>query len=176
MKIKDSYRVEVEMEQSTAPEFRKISTDYYEHKLQVRFRYFESIEELREEIHNKIIKEFGDYINKFEEVSTGLDYFFRNHGCMNDLSQLFRRNYLTLEKRSNKVVGLDQLTSKNKYRYFQSIILINLRKKDLVMYKGDEYQIKALNKNDLVLLDMKTGQKKVVTYSIVEDYIKKIEN
>lgn len=170
MKIEDRFRVEIEMEQSMSPVSKKSSSEYYELLVQVRLLYFDDIDVVKEVIFNRMTDTFNS-INKVEERDNGFDFYFRTHGIMSKVPSLFVKDYLINEKRSKKLVGRDNLVSKDKYRYTQSITLVNLKKGNKIRYKGDDYSIKAINKNDLVLLEETTGKKKVLTYSIVKDYL-----
>lgn len=171
----DEIRVEVDMEQKMCNGCKKSSSEYYEMELQLRFTHFEDIMEVKA-ISMSILDNFNT-INKLDEINNGFNVYFRDHGQMNKVFTLFRRKFKVLiEKRSNKLMGLDKMTSKNLYRHFQSIEIINLNKRDLVEVKGEQYRIKAINKGgQLVLLDESNGSKKIVTYEIVKDYFKLIE-
>lgn len=173
MTMKDSFRVEIDMDQSMCSTCKKSSTEYYELKVQVRFNYYEDMLKIKKIVFEKITKRFNS-INKFEEIDNGFDFYFRDHGTMNKLAFMFK-DYLTIEKRSNKLIGVDRLASKNKYRYFQSIVFVNLIKGDRVSIKGKDYIIRGVNKNELVLMNELKGTKKVVTYAVVKDYLKLLD-
>lgn len=173
--MKDTFRIEIEMDQMMCSTCKKSSSEYYEMILHLRFIGFEDEIKMKEKLFNILTKNFNS-INKFEEVENGFNVYFRTHGEMNKIYKIFQKDYLVEEKRSNKLAGVDRLRSKKLYRYFQSIILYNIEKGDKALLKGEEYYIKAINKNnELVLLDVVTGAKKVVNYSIVKDYFKVLE-
>lgn len=174
--MKDLIRIELEMEQKTCGRCKKISSEYHELKLQIRFTFFnkELLEEKREETINLVNNNFIG-INKIEELDYGYDIFFASKGIMNKVSTTFKKKYLCEEVRTKKIVGRDSLTMKDIWRHVLLINIINLKKNDNVLIKGKKYYIKALNKNDLVLRGLETGEKKVITYSIAKDYISKIE-
>ena len=173
----DEIRVEFELDQKMCGNCKKSSSEYYEMELHLRYKFFEEKEINKiKEISFSIFEEFRT-INKIEELENGFDVYFRDHGQMNKLLFLFNKKFKVLvEKRSNKLMGLDKMTSKNLYRHFQSIELINVDKGDLVEIKGNNYRIKAINKGgQLILLDDKTGAKKIFTYEIVKDYFKLVK-
>jgi len=164
------------MNQKMCNNCKKVSEEYYELKLQIRFIYFEDINILdkkKEEIEKLVEKRFNT-INKMEEVENGFDFYFREHGEMNKINNLLNKRYFYEEIRTKKIVGHDFLTSKDIWRYTQLIRIINLNVRDEISVKGKDYYIKAFNHNDLVLRSLDNGSKKVVTYSIVKDYLKLI--
>lgn len=170
--ISDSIRIEIVMEQRMCNDCKKSSTEYFELLSQIRMVYFEDVYEIKKKIFNLFENNF-EKINKIEEVSNGFDIYFRYSGEMNKVSKLLEKYYLIDEIRSKKLVGKNNLKSVDVFRYFQSITLINIEKNDKILLKGEEYYIKAINNNtELVLLDCVTGSKKMITYSIVKDYIK----
>jgi NMD protein affecting ribosome stability and mRNA decay len=169
--MKDEIRVEFNMEQKMCSDCKKSSSEYYELKLQLRFNYFNNVDNIKKEIFNLIINKFNK-INKFEEINNGFDFYFRDHGEMNKIAHLFNKRYFIEEKRSRKIIGHDFLKTKDIWRYTQLISIINLNIEDIISIKGENYYVKAFNKNDLVLRKLDTGAKKVVSYSIVKDYLK----
>lgn len=174
MKINDKLTVEYEMEQSMSPQSKKIFSEYFELKLQVRYLYFKDIDKIKEITYKKVTDNII-LINKLEEKDNGFDFFIGSHSEMNKIPPLFNKDFLLIDKRSAKLIGRDNLRSKNKYRYTQSITLVNLKKGDKIAYKGENMTIKSINKNNLILIDEKTSDKKVLSYSIVKDYIEPVE-
>lgn len=172
--MKDKIHIEFEMEQQMCNTCKKISTEYYELKLQIRFTYFNNIEEIKDKVIN-IINKHLDGINKEEELDNGFDIYFRTLGMKNKISKVFNRQFFVDENITKKIVGHNFLESKDIWRYTQLINIINLKTNDKVSIKGEDYYIKAFNKKDLVLRHLKTGAKKVVSYNISKDYISKLE-
>lgn len=168
--MKDLFRIEMELEQKMCGNCKKSSTEYYELKFQLRFKYYEDMDFMKKEVYSKLEKNF-DSINKIEELDNGIDIYFRSHGEMGKVSRLLNKFYLCDEKRSRKLIGRDNLVSKDKYRYFQSITLVNLFKGDEVSIKGEEFIIKAINGKNLVLINKLDGSKKVIGYSIIKEYM-----
>lgn len=169
--MKDRFRVEIEMEQKMSATSKKSSSEYYELLLQIRFIYFEDVSEVKADVFNKITKGLNS-INKVEEKSNGFDFYLRNHSDMSKIPSLLIKDYLLEEKRSAKLIGRDQLASKDKYRYTQSIIIINLKKGMRILLKGEEFNIKGINGNELVLTQASDGRKKVISYSMAKDYLR----
>lgn len=171
--MKDLFRIEIDMEQKMCSICKKSSSEYWNLQSQIRFRFYDDIMKMKELVHNRLVDTFNS-INKLEEVDNGFDAYFRTSGDMNKVSSLFS-DFLTIEKRSKKLMGRDQLVSKDLYRYYQSLTLININRGDKVNIKGTEYIIKAINKGGvLVLINQINSNKEVLKYSIIEDYLKLI--
>ena len=166
------FEVEVPLEQKMCNMCTRDSSEYYEMKLHLRFRFFNNTESIKKEVLELIENSF-DTINKIEERDSGFDICFRDHAKMNDILSLFKREYVVYEKRSRKLIGYDKLTSKNIYKYFQSLTLVEVSCGDEVELKGIVYIVKSVNKDGkLVLLSKDGNTKKVVSYSVVEDYFR----
>ena len=173
--MKDKIRIELEMEQKVCGMCKKNSPEYYELKFQMRFKFYENedIQKIKYENLEYINKNFKG-INKIKEFDYGFDVYFASKEIMNKLSSLFQKKYLCDEVRSKKILGHNTLETKDIWRHVLLINIINLKRNDHISIKGKNYYIKALNKNDLVLRGLEDGEKKVVTYSIIKDYIQKI--
>ena len=166
------FEVEVQVEQRMCSVCTRSSSEYYEMKLYLRFKFFNDVESMKKKVLELIENTF-DTINRVEEEGNGFDIYFRDHTQMNSILSLFRREYIVSEKRSRKLIGYDRLTSKNIYKYFQSLTLIRIICGDKVESKGIKYIVKSVNKDGkLVLLSKDRNIKKVVSYSVVEDYFR----
>jgi NMD protein affecting ribosome stability and mRNA decay len=171
-KIEEIFHISTSLEQQMCNSCKKISPEYHELKLQLRFSYFENIDEIKIESLNKIKKNINT-INKIEELNNGFDIFIRNKKEINKIPSLFNKNYLIEEKRTKKIVGRNFLESKDIWRHVLLINIINLKRNDDVIIKGNEYIISSINKNDLVLKNKSNGNKKVISYKLIKDYILK---
>jgi NMD protein affecting ribosome stability and mRNA decay len=173
--MKEIIHIETEMEQQMCNSCKKISPDYYELKVQLRYKYFkeEEIEDIKKETI-EIIKNNFNNINKIEENDGGFDIYLRNKSSINKVSSLFNKKYLVEEKRSKKIVGRNFLESVDIWRYIILINIINLKKGDKISIKGENYYIKAFNHKDLVLRNLENGTKKVISYNIAKDYLQKL--
>ncbi len=171
--MKDKFKVKINIKQEMCFSCKKISPEYFQLKLQLRYLYFNDIENIKNETINLIEKNFNT-INKLQELDNGFDIFFRNKNEINKLSTLFLKKYLIEEKRSKKIVGRNFLESKDIWRHIILINIINLKKGDLITIKGEKFNIKALNHNNLVLINSFNGSKKVIAYKLAKNYLKLI--
>lgn len=166
----DKLDISFEMEQQMCKDCKKTSIDYYELKLQLRFKFFNNINKIKDETINLVNKNLN-FINKIDSLDHGFDIYFRNKHMLNKISNLFNDKYLVEEKRTKKIVGRNFLESKDVWRHVILINIINLKINDIIAIKGIEYKIKALNKKDLILIHIINSSKKVVSYDIIKDYL-----
>ena len=172
--IKDGFKVEFEMKQQMCNNCKKSNPEYYELKVQLRYTFFNNIEEIKTKTIKIIAKNFNT-INKLEELENGFDVYFRNKHELNKISSLYNKNFLIEEKRTKKIMGRDSLTMKDIWRYVLLINFINLERGDKILLKGEEYNIKAINHHDLVLRNCINGGKNVISYNLAKDYLKLIK-
>ena len=153
--------------------------------LRVELNKYLTTEEIIEFNNNRIVmikdsvralveKNFGK-VNKLEELDNGFEFYFRNNGDRNKISNLFKRQFFTEEKLSKKIVGADSLATKDIWRYTQLIKIIDCDLGDKISVKGQEFWIKALNGRDLVLRQVIDGSKKVYSHRFRSDYFSVIE-
>ena len=137
--MEDTIHVDLVMEQKMCSSCKKSNSEYYELQLQLRYKYYndEQVMNLKEKTLGMLQGHF-ETINKVEEIDEGFDIFFRSKGEMNRIYNLFVNKYFVFEKRSAKIMGKDNLKSRNLYRHFQLITLINLGVGDKVSIKGEE--------------------------------------
>lgn len=169
----DWFRIETQMPQSMCSRCKKISSDYYELKLQIRFLYFRGEEEdkIKQEIKD-LVENNLDMINKVEEEDGGFDIYFGTSSMESKISSLFRKYYFLEEKKSRKLVGWDFQNSKRNYRFFQSITIINLHEGDKIFVKGKKYRIDSLSNKEGITLIESGGKKRNFNFSKIREYIR----
>ncbi len=172
--MKDSIRVEFEMEQMMCTTCKKSSSEYYELKVQARFKHYNDIESIRDEVKEYLVSNFKG-INKTEDLDSGFDLYFGNKGAMNKISTILNKRYFIDEVRTKKIVGHNFLESKDIWRHTLLVNFVNIKVKDKVSIKGEDYYIKAFNNKTIVLRSLVDGSKKVVNYSIIKEYLKILE-
>lgn len=172
--VLDNIHIEFEMEQELSPECKKISTEYYELLLQVRFTYYKDYKKIKQEIAKKIYKNFNT-INKVTEFDDSIDIYFRDKNEINKITKIFTESYFCDIKRSKKIVGRNFLEFKDIWRHTLSVNIINLKSGNKISVKGKEYTIKGIKGKELSIIEEITGSKKIFNYNIVKDYINLIE-
>lgn len=162
----------IEMLQQMCVSCKKNSEEYYELELTLRNKYF------NREDFNKIINKFldkTDKINKIEEIEHGINIFFSDFSKINKVISYFKKSYFCDIKKSKKIVGRNFLESIDKYRYFLNITLINLKKEDIINYKGIKYKVRTVERNKINLLNLEDNSKHLLSYTIIKDYFYKIQ-
>lgn len=171
--MEERYKVEMGISYRMCEKCKKSFSEYYELKTQIRFREFDNENEIKKQVL-KVLEKLHGEINKIDEVDGGFDVFFRKHSAMNSVGKLFGF-CLFEEKRSKKLVGRDFLVSKDKYKYSQSIVLINIKVGDKIVLKGREYEVRSINRGkELVVFDLESFKKERYLYSKIKDYLRKV--
>jgi len=159
------------LEQSMCESCKRNSEEYFQLKAQIRFSFYNLIE-LRE-VKKRIFNHFKNNknLNKILEIEDKLDIYMRNHSEMEKISSYFRGNFVCSQKKSRKLMGRDNLRSKEIYRYFISIVLYNIKRGTQILFKGEKYIVLNVEKENLVLRDIKLGKKKKIIISKSINYI-----
>ncbi len=139
--------------------------------------YFEAIMQLREvspqvlEFAFEEIQRAGVHIAKKVKAKKGLDLYLSD----NDFARALGRK-LQLQFGGNCQITASIYGRKDGKEIYRTTVLfrgINFRKGDMVEYKGDQYNVKALGK-EMLLQDAKTGRKVHVKYKEMK-LVKKAE-
>ncbi len=170
--IKNTFRVEINLEQQMCDNCIRNDKDYYEYLVQIRYPK-RLIEKVNEDIEF-ILKTYKDLINNIKEKKNGIDIYFKKNISYNKILNKLYRNFLIENKINSKLVGLDRLRSKKKYRTTCLFKIVDLIKNDKIYFKGKLYYIKSFYKNNLILISLDNSNKKRITYSINKNFIKKI--
>jgi len=178
--IKELFKVEIDMEQKMCNFCIRSSEEFFEMKIQIRYSSDINTEyenSLKKDI-NKILIWYKDIINiinkKNNKNNKEIDIFFKKNVSYNKIYNFLSKNYLITFKKSNKLVGFDKEVSKKRYKNTFLFEIIDIKKNDKILFKGKEYRVKSIFKNNITLIDLATNNKTNITYSINKDIIKKI--
>ncbi len=140
--------------------------NYYEATVQLRDVSQEVVNFVEEEINRaKII------VSKVEEVKTGLDYYLADVNQAKALGRLLQERFGGDFKMTSSIFG--RKDGKEIYRVTILFREASFRKKDLVIYQGEEHQVIAMGK-DIMLKNLKNHKKIHVKYKEM-DQMKKID-
>jgi NMD protein affecting ribosome stability and mRNA decay len=172
--MKEKIHFEIELEQKMSNEFKNRDESYFKLELQIRFLYFNEnqIEDLKTQCL-KLTEKFNSEINKIKENPNGINIYFRRNQIMTSVSKLFKNKYFCEEKKSKKIIGRDKLRSKDRFKYFLLINIINLNRNDIIEIKGENYKINSIKNQELYVQNIKTTKKEIFTYKLIKDYLKK---
>jgi nonsense-mediated mRNA decay protein 3 len=144
----------------------KIHDKYYEANLQLRDVSEEVVKYAESEINRVKL-----YVAKTAKLKNGYDYFLSDSGLTRALGKSLQQKYGGDLKVTSSLFG--QSDGKDIYRVTVMFREAHFRKNDLVMYKGEEYNVKIVSK-DILLQNAKTGKKVHIKYKEMRD-VKKVE-
>ncbi len=173
--MKHTIRIETELDQKLSPGCKNMDEDYFQLKTQVRCIYFTDYTEIKNEIL-KTLEVLNKDINKLETCENGFDIYLRSYGLMSKTSNIFKRKFFCEEKKAKKIIGRDFLRSKDRYKYFLSINIINLKRNDTIEVKGRQYNINSIKNQDIFVSDIVSHKKEAFKYKLIKDYLKIIKN
>jgi NMD protein affecting ribosome stability and mRNA decay len=169
--MKITIPIEIEMPQKMSEYAKKTSEEYWNLEVQIRFKHFK--EEVSEEYKNKVLDEMNHlakYINKVKTNKIGFNVYFSNISVVNAISKLYKKKYFVEVKKAKKIMGKNNLTTKDLYRHFLLVNIIGIKRGDTIHIKGVEYFVKNVRKTIIDLRDLK-GNKYQFTYSKICDYL-----
>ena len=175
--------VEIEMEQKMSDRAKKFNKEYWVLEVQLRFLFFDEIRKNNfdefEKFKEKILDDLTflkDKINniKKNKISGGINVYFSSFDVIKKISKKYSSKYFCEVKHSKKIMGKDNLKSKDLYRHYLLINIINLNKNDLVKIKGIDYKINSIDKKVLYLRELENGRKAKFSYNLIKDYLVKL--
>ena len=144
----------------------KIHDKYYEANLQLRDVSEEVVKYAESEINRVKL-----YVAKTAKLKNGYDYFLSDSGLTRALGKSLQQKFGGDLKVTSSLFG--QKDGKEIFRVTVLFREAHFRKNDVVMYKGEQYDVKIVSK-DILLQNVKTGKKVHIKYKEMQD-IKKIE-
>ena len=162
--------IKIELKQKMSEEAKKIDDNSYILKLNLRFKYFDKINKV---FKKKVLDEMNSlkpHINKIEELDEGYNVYFSSIKILENISKTYKKKYFVDEIRSKKIMGRDKQKSKDLYRHFLSITILNLKRKQKIRIKGEVFELRDFRKKTLYLVD-ENGSRKSFLFSKIKDYI-----
>ena len=138
--------------------------------------YFEAILQLRdckEEVINFVEEEIGMeriYVAKTIKVRGGIDYYLGDNNFTKKLGKKLREKFGGNLKVTASLWGRKE--GKEVYRVTVLFREMEFKKGDVVIFKGEEYEIKLMGK-DIMLKNVKAGKKVHVRYKEMDRMRKK---
>ena len=162
--------VEIKMPQKMSDEAKYFDSQHFLLEMQVRFKFFEKIED---SFLDKVLDEINDlskYVTKIKKNKDGINVLFNSFNIIEQLIKIYKKKYFIDYKKSKKIMGRDKQKSKDLYRHFLVINILNISKNQNIKIKGKEYRIVNIDRNTLFLRD-EFGRKEKFLYSKIKDYI-----
>ena len=141
-------------------------------QIQIRFKYFENIEKSLMNNVIKLLSNFNKFLNKEEIVKNSLNLYYSNLSISKKIVKTFEEKYFCEIKHSKKIMGRNSLTSKDLYRHFVNINILNLKKGNELFIKNIKYKINSIDGKKLYLRNLENGNKKCFSYHLIKEYIR----
>ena len=129
---------------------------YYEAILQLRDVSQEVIDYVEDEIERVKLK-----VAKTVPLKNGTDYYLSNNSLTRALGKRLKEKFGGNNKETASLWGVKK--DREVYRVTVLFRGVPFKKKDIVIYEGDEYKIVSLKK-DIFMQDVKTGKKVHLKY------------
>ena len=138
---------------------------YFEATLQLRDVSQEVIDFAEEEIHRLKL-----HVAKVVNLKNGRDYFLSDNTLARRIGKNLQEKFGGKTEETASLWGVKK--DREVYRVTVLFRGVNFKKNDLVIYQGEEYQVKILGK-DIMLKHIKTGKKEHVRYKNMREIKKK---
>ncbi len=128
-------------------------------------QYFEGILQLRNP--NSLVLEFiatetenrkGVFISKTVKVANGIDFYFSSQRFLQRLGHKLKEKFGGELKINESLHTRDHLTSKDLYRVNVYFRVLNIKKGDKVMIRGEEFEIIGIGKK-ILAKSLENGRK-----------------
>ena len=133
-------------------------------------QYFEGILQLRNTdkdvldfVLNLVEKRDGVSVSKIEKVANGLDLYFTSQKFLQQVGKKLKGNFNGELKTSVKLFTRNRITGKEVYRVNVLFRQHNIKKGDIIPYKGEEVQIIGVGKK-ILAKNTKTGKKLTLNF------------
>lgn len=133
--------------------------------------YFEAVLQLRdcsEEVYNFVKKEISDTglrIAKSKNVNNGYDYYTSDNNLTKNLGKKLQQHF-----GGNLIITASLHTKKKDKELYRLTVMFReagFKKNDMVGYKGDDYQVKTMGGKEILLQNIKTGEKVHLKYKMM---------
>jgi len=143
-------------------DLKSFNEDYFEGILQLR----NHTEELINYVENKTKKDKKALITNRLKVKNGYDFYFTSQRYLRNLGDKIKNNFPGELKKSRKLFTRKRQTSKDVYRVNVLFRMSNLKKGQVIDYKGDSLRVMNLGKK-ILAKNVKTGKKISLKYGDV---------
>lgn len=133
-------------------------------------QYFEGILQLRNTdkdvldfVLNLVEKRDGVSVSKTERVVNGFDLYFTSQKFLQQIGKKLKGNFNGELKTSVKLFTRNRITGKEVYRVNVLFRQHNIKKGDIVIYKGEKVKIVGIGKK-ILAKNTKTGKKLTLNF------------
>ena len=141
--------------------------------------YFEATLQLRNIPNNNIINTVKSFINELDDVvkeekhfKNGVDFKITSNKNLKKILKFLEKNFLGTTKISSKLHTKDHMTQKEKHRLTGLFSFFKFQKDDVIVFENNVYLVKGIQKNNVVLFNLKNKSSLNVKSSSLKNFIK----
>lgn len=184
--LKETHDVNVKLKSSVCPNCSKRQSGYYESVVQFRADKRkisdEEYEIANQIVQNKLKKLFSNdklaYCPQIAELKEGYDYYIGSLKFGRKIANALKEQFGGIIKESARLIGEDKSTGKGIYRIWILIRIPQFNINDFIKFDDKIIQIKDINKNRVIGINIKTNKTQSITWKETEktDLVKKEED
>lgn len=176
-KIDETHDVEVKILKSVCPTCSKVQAGYYEAVIQFRAHNRE-IKNEEYDLANKSVektltkqskKDKLAYCPQIAKLKEGFDYYIGSLKTARKVSENLKDIFGGVIKESPRLISEDKSTGKGLYRIWISIRIPEFEINDFIRYENKILQVKNINKNRIIGIDIKTNKNHTLPMKHLKD-------
>ena len=175
--IEETCESEVKILKTVCPTCSKVQSGYYESVIQFRAdkRDIKSEEYAKadEIVERTLIKQYKKdklaYCPQIAKLKEGRDYYIGSLKSGRKVVEALKEEFGGVIKESPRLISEDKSTGKGLYRIWISIRIPEFEKEDIIKYEGNLIQVKGIDKNRVVGIDIMTGKQHHIPLKNMDD-------
>ena len=176
-RIEETHETEVKLKKTVCPSCSKIQSGYYESVVQFRADNREikpeEYEKADEVVNRTLIKQSKKdklaYCPQRAKLKEGYDYYIGSFKSGNKVAEALKEEFGGVIKESPRLISEDKSTGKGLYRVWISIRIPEFEKGDIINYEDNLLQVKGIDKNRVVGMDIKTDKQHHIPLKNMDD-------
>ncbi len=175
--IEETQNTEVKIQKTVCPSCSKIQSGYYESVVQFRAdnreikpeEYAKADEVVNRTLIKQSKKDKLAYCPQRAKLKEGYDYYIGSFKSGNKVAEALKEEFGGVIKESPRLISEDKSTGKGLYRVWISIRIPEFEKGDIIKYEDNLIQVKGIDKNRVVGIDIKTAKQHHIPLKNMDD-------
>ena len=175
--IEETHECEVKIKKSVCPSCSKMQSGYYETVIQFRAdnreikteEYAKADEIVERTLIKQSKKDKLAYCPQIAKLKEGYDYYIGSFKSGKKVAENLKEEFGGTIKESPRLISEDKSTGKGLYRIWISVRIPEFEINDFVKYENKIIQIKSIDKNRILGIDISTNKKHNIPMKHVED-------
>ena len=175
--IEETHECEVKIKKSVYPSCSKMQSGYYETVIQFRANnreikteeYAKADEIVERTLIKQSKKDKLAYCPQIAKLKEGYDYYIGSFKSGKKVAENLKEEFGGTIKESPRLISEDKSTGKGLYRIWISVRIPEFEINDFVKYENKIIQIKSIDKNRILGIDISTNKKHNIPMKHVED-------